>query len=175
MSPSSISGGALASGTQVPGLIPSSLTYSLSESGNILLTGSSGSYTVAAGSGTFDITLKNGSFTLIGVLTIQNLTVTGGSNGQINTTIVANFNITGGTYCAESGSTCGTGVGYGDAFITMSMSCGSNNVTNGCKAGLESINIIMPAGDLATTPEPSSMLLFGTGLLGCGVFLRRRL
>jgi len=171
---STFTGTAVASGTQVPSPIPMFTAFTLSESSPIKLMGSGGSYTVAPGSGTFDITLKEGLFTLIGVLTIQNLQVTD-NKGVINTTIEGNFSITGGTYCGDAGSTCGTGVGSGTVLITLSMACGSSNITNGCHAGIDSLSLTLPATDLANTPEPSSMLLFGTGLLACGVFLRRRL
>jgi hypothetical protein len=30
------------------------------------------------------------------------------------------------------------------------------------------------SGQMAQTPEPASMLLFGSGLLACGAFIRRR-
>ena len=36
-------------------------------------------------------------------------------------------------------------------------------------------NFSVTANDAAATPEPSSLLLLGTGLLGLGPFLRRRL
>jgi hypothetical protein len=172
MSPSTTSFIAFSTGSQVPSPIPALTTYTLSESSAIVLSYvGGGQYNFASG-GHFDLTLASGSFTLIGTLSVQDLSQTA-SSGTINTTIVANFDITGGTYCSASGSTCGSGVGYGKVFLTLSSA--TPPVTNGSHGGLDAARIVLPAGNTAITPEPASLLLFGTGLLVLGGTLRRRL
>jgi len=103
---------------------------------------------------------------LSGTLSLDTLTQTG-KNGQFNYNSVANLTVTGGTEAALWGSEA---IGVLNLSFSSSTNLGSllnnDNSVSGVKIG---------SGTIDPTPEPSSMLLFGTGLLACGVFLRRRL
>ena len=170
MSPMSTSNWAVSTGTGPA--IPLLTMFTFSESAPILMTDAgSGMFNVAPGSGAFDIALAMGAFTLNGVLSIQNLSVATNS-GTFNTTIMGNFDITGGSYCSESGAVCGPGAGYGKVVLMFGSMVPP--IPNGVHGGLNSASILIPATNLAATPEPTSMLLFGTGLLVLGGTLRRR-
>jgi hypothetical protein len=170
MSPSSTSSFAVATGTGPA--IPTLTLFTLSETSPILMTYMGGGlYSAASGSGAFDIALAMGSFTLDGILSIQNLSVSTNS-GTFNTTVNANFDITGGSYCSEPGAVCGPGAGYGKVVLTIGAMVPP--IPNGGLGGLSPSSIVIPAGNLAATPEPTSMLLFGSGLLVLGGVLRRR-
>jgi hypothetical protein len=101
---------------------------------------------------------------LTGTLTLVNL-AQAFSTGMTNTSAVLNLSITGGTL--ESFYAANTGIGQltinlsGLGFLP-SLSSGSAKLGGG-------------ALDALPTPEPRSMLLFGTGLVVLGLVLRRRL
>ena len=154
--------------------IPTSTMFTLSETAPILMTFAGGMYNAtAANLGAFDIALAMGTFTLNGVLSIQNLSVATNS-GTYDTTVMGNFNINPLTssYCMETGAVCGPGAGYGKVLLTFGSTVPP--VLNGARGGFNSASIVIPASNLAATPEPTSMLLFGTGLLVFGAVLRRR-
>lgn len=170
MSPSTTSSFAVSTGTGAA--IPTLTLFTLSETAPILMAYMGGGmYNVAPGSGAFDIVLAMGSFTLDGILSIQNLSVATNS-GTYDTTVMGNFDITGGSYCSESGAVCGPGAGYGKVLLTLGAMVPP--IPNGSRGGLSSVSIVIPAGNFSATPEPTSMLLFGSGLLVLGGVLRRR-
>jgi hypothetical protein len=172
MSPATTSNFALATGTGPS--IPTLTMFTLWESAPILMTNAGGGmYNVAPGSGAFEIAVAMGTFTLNGVLSIQNLSVATNS-GTYDTTVMGNFNINPLTssYCMETGAVCGPGAGYGKVLLTFGSMVPP--VPNGARGGFNSASIVIPASNLAATPEPTSMLLFGTGLLVFGAVLRRR-
>lgn len=165
--PSPMSFAAITTGTL---LIPTITTYTMSETSPIFFTDAGGGvYNVAPGSGAFLIDLSSGTFTLNGALTIQNL-AQNLNNGTIDTSIVGNFDILGGTYCSEPGATCGLGVAYGKVAMTLNT---SGPLTSSSVGQLNSATITDPPPGV--TPEPASILLFGSGLLAIGGALRRRL
>jgi hypothetical protein len=129
-------------------------------------------YNAMAGNlGAFDIALAAGAFTLNGVLSIQNFSVATNS-GTFNTTITGNFWIDPtSSYCSEPGTVCGTGAGYGKVLLALGPTA---PFTSSGRAGFNSGSILIPPSNLAATPEPTSMFLFGTGLLVLGAALRRR-
>jgi hypothetical protein len=129
--------------------------------------------TVAPDSGVSDIRLVASGFTLVGLLTIQDLSVSRHGRG-FDTSLMGDFDIRGSDYCAMPGAKCGSG---SSSKIVLSLH--SRNPWRGplhyrFPVGLGSGSIFFPAPSVATTPEPISMLLFGTGLLVLGGTLRRR-
>ena len=156
--------------------IPTSTMFTLSETAPILMTFAGGMYNAtAANLGAFDIALAMGTFTLNGVLSIQNLSVATNS-GTFNTTVMGNFSINpSSSYCSLPDTVCGPGAGYGKVLLTLGSMVGPMDpLTSSGRAGFNSGTIVIPASNLAATPEPTSMLLFGTGLLVFGAVLRRR-
>jgi hypothetical protein len=93
-----------------------------------------------------------------------------GKTGNSNVGLETNLDITGGSFCAEPGSVCGSGAGF--ATLTIGFPTGVP-VTHGVTGRLFT-GTIMPNSPASLTPEPVSMLLFGTGLVVLGGTLRRR-
>jgi hypothetical protein len=111
------------------------------------------------------LTIKEGSTTLLtGTLQLVNLGQLGGS-GYYNYNMAANFTVTGGTL--KSDFFGGTGVTQ----ITIAISGGMVTLL---KPGGQIIASFYE-GSLTSAPEPSSMLLLGSGLVMLGGVLRRRL
>jgi hypothetical protein len=131
--------------------------------------GSSNTYTSL---GTIPLELNGGAL-LTGVLDLVNFTQTG-FMGTTNTSLLANLDITGGSYCPPTGTgTCGLGSGL----VNLNFLLGSSNPialdpTNGVVTGG---TLITPPKNIAVTPEPGTMLLFGSGLFALGGLLRRRM
>ena len=155
--------------------IPENTTFTLSESKPILMTHvGSGLYTLAPGSGGFDIRLVASGFTLFGFLALQNLSESR-HHGAMEASLWGNFDITGGTYCSLPGARCGSDLGY--VKIDLSLPSRFRWFRHGhhrYHEGFDSGRIGFPPSPLAATPEPTAMLLFGTGLLVVGGVLRRR-
>jgi hypothetical protein len=99
--------------------------------------------------------------TLTGHVTLVSFTQTHQS-GTFNDTLVANVTVTSATGSLASNS--------GNLILSLNLGspnaidnlCGPTKITNG-------------AGTLYLTPEPESLLLFGSGLLALGGSLRRRI
>jgi hypothetical protein len=128
--------------------------------------GAAGTYTV---SGTLNFTLKDASSATIltGTLTFPDAELSIKSSGDL-LTLNANLAITGGSICTANPAVCASGA-ENSVQLTVLLSgnhamgrFGSGNATIGNAANL-------------VTPEPTSMLLFGTGLLAFGGILRRKL
>jgi PEP-CTERM motif len=125
-----------------------------------------GTYAV---SGTLNFTLKDAASVtvLTGTLSFPDAELSLKSSGDL-LTLNANLTILSGTICTSSPSVCGSGA-QNSVQLTVLLSgnhaagrFASGNVTIGNAANL-------------VTPEPTSMLLFGTGLLAFGGILRRKL
>ena len=131
--------------------------------------GSSNTYTSL---GTTTLELNGGSL-LTGVLDLVSFTQTS-FMGTTDTSLMANLDITGGSYCPPTGTgTCGLGSGL----VSLNFLLGSSNPialagTNGILTGG---TLITPPRNIAITPEPGTMLLFGSGLFALGGILRRRM
>jgi len=155
--------------------IPRITTFTLSESKPILMTYSgNGLYTVAPDSGGFDIRLVASGFTLFGFLAVQGLSESV-HHHTLEASLFGNFDITGGTYCGLRGANCGSDVGFDEIdFRLRSRSPWFSHKHHRYHGGFDSDSLWIPEKSLAATPEPTSMLLFGTGLLVVGGVLRRR-
>ena len=104
---------------------------------------------------------------LTGTLSFPDAQLSLKSSGDL-LTLNANLTILSGTICTSNPSVCGSGA-QNSVQLTVLLSgnhaagrFASGNVTIGNAANL-------------VTPEPTSMLLFGTGLLAFGGILRRKL
>jgi hypothetical protein len=116
--------------------------------------------------------MSEGSDTLSGVLSLISLDQFAKPLGQFNENLVANLNITSatGVLAAFFGGSQGAVTVQvdinGNTDLTALAGAGSGSTTGGF-SGAE----IFPA----PTPEPSSLLLLGSGILSFGGFLRRRI
>ena len=153
MTVSSAEGGA-ALGT---GILLHGTSYTL-VSGTVALTPIGAPGGAYSASGTFSFELNNGTL-LTGTLSLGSVAQAGGGLLTFGT---GNLVITSidGVSCVP---TC---PGPGDVSLVIKLASTAPLHT-------ESGSIL--SGSVSISPEPSSMLLFGTGLLACGVFLRRRL
>jgi len=146
----SIPGTVLGSTNSGTGGLSGATTYALGP-GSATFTSTGGD--TYSTSGTFGFELNGGAL-LKGTLTLGDAVVTGPPANLIFT-----FN---GLLTVTSGTVCGDGP------------CPEYNVT--LTFTLQGgTTYKLTEGTISATPEPSSMLLFCTGLLACGVFLRRRL
>jgi PEP-CTERM motif-containing protein len=122
--------------------------------------------------GVIPLELNSGSL-LTGVLDLVSFTQTA-LTGSTNTSLMANLDITGGSYCPPSGTgTCGLGSGL----VSLNFLLGSSNpIALDPNSGfLMGGTLVTPPRDVAVTPEPGTMLLFGSGLFALGGILRRRM
>jgi len=117
-------------------------------------------------SGTLNFDIKSGVIDLLkGSLSLVDLAQVF-STGMTNTSAVVNLTITGGTLASSySGN---TGIGRLTIDLTGLGFLPSLGAPRNTKLGTSTL-------DALPTPEPWSMLLFGTGLVLFGIVLRRRL
>jgi len=149
------------------GLLSGASTYTLT-GGPITLSPLGGNSYSAAG--TLSIEVFSGATDLLsGTLNFVDF-FQHGKTGNSNVGLETNLDITGGSFCTEMGSVCGMNAG----FVTLTIAFPTGiPITHGV-AGRVFTGTIMPNSPGALTPEPMSMLLFGTGLLVLGGTLRRR-
>lgn len=148
-------------------LLAGATSYSLMGAGPVTITRVSGNQYSATG--TIDITVFAGATDLLsGTLTFVDF-IQHGKTGVMNLGLEENLDITGGTYCSDPGVTCGANAGFGT--LTIGFPNG-NPITHGVTGRLFT-GTIMP-NSISPTPEITSMLLFGTGLIAMGAMIRRR-
>jgi len=135
------------------------------------LTLSGTNFTVGAGTGTGTLT-----FTVPGGSVTMSLQLTLVEDGSPTPTLVGTYVVTGATGVLSS---LFSGMNADGSFdVTLGLTgCPLETLANDPESCTSpSASGRFRSGDtLGATPEPSSILLFGTGLLACGVFLRRRL
>lgn len=189
----SISGNALLEGIFGTGGVTTASTYTLSTAGSITLNevGTTGEFTVSTsapvfftvGTGCDTSPLGPGCF-LVG--TVNFASAGQGGNNAITLDHNTNFVATGGTDLGLFTAFGGGGLfditfGYGQN-LTASTICNSCSLTQAAPGG--GVQVIQNQelqsstqlnGSLFPTPEPGSMLLLGTGLIGLGGTLRRKL
>ena len=155
---------ALSVGAALPTLGTYSLTFGAATLSEILSGPGAGNFTVTSG-GTETLTFTEGSESVTMKLTLT--LVRDGTSAPVLS----------GTYVVESSTLSAFQDGSTGTF-SITLNLGTGCVLDRVAAGEVCTSTSGPIqnGDtLSNTPEPSSMLLFGTGLLACGVFLRRRL
>jgi hypothetical protein len=103
---------------------------------------------------------------LVATLDLTSFKQTGGV-GVFNNSFVADVTVT-----SASGSLKGYSGVSGDLILTLILPTGTS--VDGLGVG-NSTKILGGTGFMLPSPEPASMLLFGTGLLALGGALRRRL
>lgn len=158
-----------------PGLLAAAMSYSLS-GGPVALTNVVNSspfagYTASGAPITFDL---NGGALLTGTIDLVSAAEFPGSGGVSIVSTLADLNITGGTICAHI--VCGDDVG--NVLLNLVLPLGTflpNTLSNTQATLVGGTGTIGSITLLGTTPEPSSMLLCGTGFLLFGTILRRRL
>jgi len=157
---------ALSVGAALPTLGTYSLTFGAATLSEILSGPGTGNFTVTSG-GTETLTFTEGSESVT-----MKLTLTLVRDGTSAPTLS-------GTYVVETSTLSDFKDGSTGTFsltLNLGTGCVLDQVASGGGEVCTSTSGPIQNGDtLANTPEPSSMLLFGTGLLACGVFLRRRL
>jgi|GEM_PF-3554806 len=135
----------------------------------ITVTKSGGGFTLSqTGSIAFTMgTASGGSDLLTGTLTLVSFG-TVGSTGVFNDSFVANLVITGGSWASQYSAAGGI------IQLVINVSSGQVTTVIGQPAG-STLTSTYSKGSLDPTPEPASMLLFGTGILLIGGIVRRRL
>ncbi len=138
--------------------------YSITQTGGI-----TGTFLgLVAGADTWQITQANplsfvfGSF-LTGNLQLKSL-IQSSSSGVFNESLVANLTNLGGSLASDF-----TAAG-GIASITIQFT----SPTNLAGIGFGSDAAAIATGNIQPTPEPGSMILLGSGILGLGGYLRRK-
>lgn len=140
----------------------------------------------AAVVGTYGLTTNQTTFTSGDAFATMGLTGAGGSESFVNWSaadVAAGFAApTGFTLYAfqlNTGLASGSPITLGESgaangsFI-IAFGCQSGSTTSACANGNVGQTVFTNTGFVSTTPEPGTLLLLGSGLLGVGFSLRRR-
>jgi hypothetical protein len=118
-------------------------------------------FDISTGPGGSGTTLLKGTLSLVDLEQASSIGIT-------DPVLNANLTVTGGSL-SGAGEPFALGAGSGVGVLTLDLSgVGYLPTSSGGRAALES-------GSFDPTPEPTSMLLFGSGVLAFGIILRRRL
>jgi PEP-CTERM motif len=143
-------------------------TYTIAGGGlvNVTLTSAGAGYYTASNT-SVPISILGGGGTLTGTLTLVDLLQLS-SNGYVNIdpSVDANLVVTGATGVLAPYLSAGSGG------LTITLNLGSTTAIN-LLNGSETVKV--SNGNIMPSPEPSSMLLFGSGLLVFAGILRRQL
>src|ERR1700682_6550821 len=120
-------------------------------------------------SGTLNFTLKDAasSTVLTGTLSFPSADLSLKTSGD-ELTLNANLSITGGSICTSNPSACASGA---QNSVQLTVLLSNDHAMGRFASGHATIG----KSSALVTPEPTSMLLFGTGLLAFGGILRRKL
>jgi hypothetical protein len=150
-------------------LLSSASTFSLTP-GTFTLTETTPNFYTSTGSLTIAL---NGGALLTGTLDLIDLSQSA-NQAQTDTSLTANLDITGGSYCSEVGSTCGPNAGRVNLYITLGSALSISSTAISAAFSTAAGQLITPSSNPAATPEPTSMLLFGSGLLALGAAMRKK-
>ena len=142
-----------------------SVPYSLKSNGNMTVT-NNGSNTFSVSGPAMTFMLGTGGSLLTGDLSLLNL-LQAGKAGVFNYTGNANLAITSGSLASMFTSAGGV--------LDLTLKFRSNKQLSSIFGTSGSLIGRISTGELITTPEPSSMLLLGSGLVALGGVLRSRI
>ena len=143
-------------------------TYLMNGGGTITLSPLGGSSWSVSQTSPIDFTWENGGTLLTGDLQLVQFDQFVATGGAFNLVFAVNLTVTGGSLDGnEWGACCGTL----DMTILFD---GAGGLISDLQYTYDDLTARISAGEVVPTPEPGTMALLGTGLVGLGGWLRRR-